>query len=105
METASKSHKLLRIHCNDNVLIVIVPIKLGDKEVVDGSEVVFRQNVPIGHKIAAQTIAAGNKVIKCGVPIGSAKKDISPGDHVHLHNLRSDYLTTYTLDKGHVFVK
>jgi hypothetical protein len=24
---------------------------------------------------------------------------------MHLHNLKSDYIATYTLDKDHVFVK
>jgi hypothetical protein len=44
-------------------------------------------------------------VYKCGVPIGSAKETIRAGSHIHLHNLKSDYIATYTLDKDHVFVK
>jgi hypothetical protein len=30
---------------------------------------------------------------------------IPVGAHIHLHNLKSDYIATYTLDKDHVFVK
>jgi D-threo-aldose 1-dehydrogenase len=105
METAGKSRQLLRIHRDDNVLIVVAPIRPRDTELLDGSEVIFGQNISIGHKIAARKIAAGMKVIRCGVPIGSAKSDIMPGDHVNLHNVNSDYLSTYTLDKEHVFVK
>jgi len=30
---------------------------------------------------------------------------IPAGGHIHLHNLKSDYIATYTLDKDHVFVK
>jgi hypothetical protein len=73
--------------------------------VIDGHEVVFMQNIAIGHKVAACDIKAGEKVHKCGVPIGSAKEMIPAGCHMHLHNLKSDYIATYTLDKDHVFVK
>ena len=105
METAGKSRKLLRIHRDDNVLIVVAPIRSGDREVFDGQEVVFTQNIAIGHKVAVRDIETGEKIFKCGVPIGSAKQKIPAGSHIHLHNLKSDYLATYTLDKDHVFVK
>jgi hypothetical protein len=29
--------------------------------------------------------------------------EIASGDHVHLHNMMSDYLPTYTLEKGREF--
>ena len=105
MHTEGKSRKLLRIHRDDNVLIVVAPVKPGDRDIVDGREIVFAQNVAIGHKVAARDIKAGEKVYKCGVPIGSAKETIPAGSHVHLDNLKSDYIATYTLDKDHVFVK
>ena len=105
MQTEGKSRKLLRIHGDDNVLIVVAPIRPGDRDVIDGHEVVFTQNIAIGHKVAACDIKAGEKVRKCGVPIGSAKETIPAGSHIHLHNLKSDYIATYTLDKDHVFVK
>ena len=105
MQTEGRSRKLLRIHREDNVLIVVTPIRPGDRDVIDGREVVFGQDIAIGHKVAARDIKAGYKVYKCGVPIGSAKEVISVGAHMHLHNLKSDYIATYTLDKDHVFVK
>ena len=105
MQTEGKSRKLLRIHRDDNVLIVVEPIRAGDRDVIDGHEVVFTQNIAIGHKVAARNIKAEEKVYKCGVPIGSAKETIPAGSHIHLHNLKSDYIATYTLDKDHVFVK
>jgi hypothetical protein len=105
MQTEGRSRKLLRIHRDDNVLIVVVPIRVGDRELVEGHEVVFTQDIAIGHKVAARDIKAGEKVYKCGVPIGSAKEMIRAGAHMHLHNLKSDYIATYTLDEDHVFVK
>jgi len=105
MQTEGKSRKLLRIHRDDNVLIVVRPIMSGDLDVIDGQEIVFGQNIAIGHKVAAHEIKPREKVYKCGVAIGSATERILAGAHVHLHNLKSDYIATYTLDKDHVFVK
>jgi (2R)-sulfolactate sulfo-lyase subunit alpha len=105
MQTEGQSRKLLRIHRDDNVLIVVGPVNAGERDLVYGREIVFTQNIAIGHKVAARDIKAGEKVYKCGVPIGSAREPIPAGAHLHLHNLKSDYIATYTLDKDHVFVK
>lgn len=45
--------------------------------------------VPYGHKIALKDIAAGELVIKYGAPIGEATADITEGEWVHTHNLRT----------------
>jgi SAF domain len=105
MQPASQSRKLLRIHRDDNVLIAVSPIKSGDRDRIEGQEVTFAENIGIGHKVAARGIQRGEKIYKCGVPIGSAKEMIPAGAHIHLHNLKSDYIATYTLDKENVFVK
>jgi altronate dehydratase len=54
--------------------------------------------VPLGHKIARTDIRSGDKILKYGAPIGVATADIPAGAHVHVHNIRSDYTPTYTLD-------
>ncbi len=105
MQTEGKSRKLLRIHRDDNVVIVVASVMPGDRDIIDGREVVFTQSIAIGHKVAVRDIDAGERIYKCGVPIGSAKETIPAGGHIHLHNLKSDYLATYTLDNDHVFVK
>ena len=43
-----------------------------------------------GHKYAIRPIAPGENVIKYGMPIGHAKVQINPGEHVHTHNLASN---------------
>jgi (2R)-sulfolactate sulfo-lyase subunit alpha len=45
--------------------------------------------VPLGHKVALRDIREGETVLKYGVAIGEAYKDIKQGEHVHIHNLRS----------------
>jgi hypothetical protein len=105
MKNQPTSRKLLRIHKDDNVLIVVNPVQPGDKDLVEDREIVFTQRIAIGHKVAARMIRRGEKLYKCGVPIGSAKEDILAGAHIHLHNLQSDYIETYTLDKDRVYAK
>ena len=65
---------------------------------VDGIEMHLDKEIGIGHKIAIRPIKTGEKIIKYGVPIGSAICDIYSGAHVHLHNIKSDYTATYSLD-------
>lgn len=96
-------HKLIRINTDDNVLVVGIYISPGDEEDIDGCKIMFTKALAFGHKIAARDILKGEKVIKFGVPIGSATEDIRTGAHVHIHNLKSDYISTYTLD--HEFIK
>jgi hypothetical protein len=38
----------------------------------------------------------GEVVLKYGAPIGSMTEAAAVGAHVHLHNLKSDYIPTYT---------
>jgi hypothetical protein len=44
----------------------------------------------MGHKAALLAVAKGAPVVKYGAIIGHASMAISPGDHVHLHNLEGD---------------
>lgn len=63
----------------------------------------FSETLGLGHKIASRDIAAGEKIVKYGAPIGSATTAIPAGEHVHLHNMKSDYLPTFTLEEGRLF--
>jgi altronate dehydratase len=87
--------RLLRLHADDNVLTVISPLAVGDEINVAGTKVGVEKALPMGHKVAARDIAAGEKIIKYGVPIGSASRAIRAGEHVHTHNVQSDYIPTY----------
>jgi altronate dehydratase small subunit len=90
--------RVLRLSPADNVGAATATIEPGEPIDVDGRRIVAADRVPTGHKIALTPIAAGEKVVKFGTPIGSATCDIAPGEYVHTHNLKSDYLPTYTLD-------
>lgn len=90
---------LLRIAAQDNVLVLLRPLSAGERVRLGGRTVLNLSPLGLGHKIAARDITAGEKIIKYGAPIGSAIRDIALGEHVHLHNIRSDYIPTYALER------
>jgi hypothetical protein len=95
--------KWIKIHADDNVLIARTAILAAEETDFQGLKIVLAHPLNLGHKIASKNISKGEKIIKFGVPIGSAKEDIPFGTHIHLHNMKSDYIPTYTLD--HEFIK
>ena len=92
--------KLLRLDSQDNVLVTIASIPAGAAMMVEGQPVTAPAAIPLGFKVAARPIAAGEKILKYRAAIGSATRDIAVGEVVHLHNMKSDYLPTYTRDEG-----
>jgi altronate dehydratase small subunit len=90
--------RLLLLNRSDNVLVATSRVRRGEIVVVEGVSVKMPADLPIGHKLARRAIAAGEKMIKYGAPIGSATADIAAGDHVHVHNVKSDYTPTYHLE-------
>jgi altronate dehydratase small subunit len=100
---ASDDARLLLLHPADNVFVLTATLGAGESYAVGGEEYLNKTELRLGHKIARVDIPAGGKILKYGVAIGSAIVPIRRGDHVHLHNLQSDYLPTYTLDKEHHF--
>ena len=93
-------HPLLRLCPGDNVVVAAVALEPGSRVEIDGETRTLDRAAGFGHKIAACPVAAGDKVVKCGFPIGSATRDIAPGEVVHLHNMKSDYLPTFTRGGG-----
>lgn len=77
------------------MLTVIATLEAGTLIRLGDVEVVVPVRLPIGHKIAARAIAAGEKIVKYGAPIGSASQAISAGEHAHTHNVQSDYIPTF----------
>lgn len=84
------SPRLIRIQPVDNVAVAVDDIDAGTRVTVDGVTVTARQAIPRGHKIALSEIPAGADVVKYGRPIGHATAGISPGEHVHTHNVTTN---------------
>jgi len=100
MADSANDPRVLRLAPEDNIGVASTTIEPGESLVVAGQAVVCNERVATGHKIALVPIAAGEKVLKYGAAIGSTMRDIRPGEWVHTHNLKSDYLPTYARGEG-----
>lgn len=89
----------------DNVAIARADLPEGVRLEVMGRDVTLKAKILTGHKFAFKPVAKGEKLVKYGAPIGVATQDISSGEYMHIHNVASDYIPTYTLDEGHEFFK
>lgn len=87
--------KLLRIHASDNVAVATGEIPAGKTVRLGKMNITLREAVSLGHKVALRPIAEGEKIVKYGLPIGTATRSLEPGDWVHTHNLKSDYYPTF----------
>jgi altronate dehydratase small subunit len=79
----------------DNVLIAVRDLDPGVHRASDGRDIELEEPVPLGHKVSARSLAAGERVVRCGVPIGSMSAAAAAGRWVHTHNLASDYIVTF----------
>lgn len=92
--------RLLRLDPEDNVLVAIRTIEAGERLLIGDVHVAVQQAIPLGYKVAARPLRAGEKIVKYRAAIGSATRDIAAGEVVHLDNLKSDYLPTFTREEG-----
>jgi hypothetical protein len=99
VNSATTDTRILRLAPEDNAGVVTTTIDAGEPLTIAGASVTISCRIPTGHKIALVPIAPGQKVLKYGAPIGSATCAIQPGEYVHTHNVKSDYLPTYTRDE------
>jgi altronate dehydratase small subunit len=88
--------KALIIHPDDNVANLI---GAGAKGAVvecatEGREgtqsITLLEDIPANHKFAAADIKAGDPILKYGLNIGRASKDILRGGYAHVHNIESN---------------
>ncbi len=84
---AGQAPLVLCLNANDDVLIALRDIAAGTALSAGSSTVVTAAPIPAGHKVAVRQIAAGTPVRRYNQIIGFASRQISPGDHVHVHNL------------------
>ena len=83
------SAQLLHIHSNDNVVVAVKGLEAGSSHQVNGLSLELAEDIAGGHKAALMDIAKGEVIIKYGVPIARATRDIKAGQWVHSHNVHS----------------
>jgi altronate dehydratase len=83
----------LAVHPDDDVAIVLRDVRAGETVEIRRAGTTLREKVtdtiPLGHKFALHALPKGAPVRKYGECIGVATVDISPGSHVHVHNMAS----------------
>lgn len=99
-QTRENDPRVIRLAPEDNVCVAARTIEPGETVLIDGQPVIVADRILTGHKLAAAPIAPGEKVVKYGAPIGSATRPIAPGESVHTHNVKSDYLPTFARGEG-----
>lgn len=79
-----------RIHPDDTVAVALRDLQPGENVQVGGREIVVREEIGTGHKLALSDMAPGHSVIKYGNVIGSAATNIRSGEKVHTHNMKTN---------------
>lgn len=87
---------LLLLHPDDNVFVARRTVIPEEAIAIDGREFRVSTTIPLGHKVARIALSPGTRIMKYGAAIGSATCHIAAGEHVHLHNMKSDYLPSHT---------
>lgn len=80
-------HSIIQIHPADNVAVALQDLESGEPT---EAGVMLLQAVVRGHKFAIKPIAAGQNIIKYGLPIGHALVDIAVGEHIHSQNAKTN---------------
>ena len=75
----------IRLNAADDVVIARAELPAGTEVIKE--KVRTAVTVPAGHKIATRALKTGDPVRRYNQIIGFATQPISPGDHVHVHNL------------------
>ena len=81
----------VQIAPGDQVAVALRDLS-GTVRVRHGEEIlsiVLREPIPLGHKFALADLPDGSEVCKYGAPIGRLTRPVAAGEHVHIHNLRS----------------
>ncbi|WP_321933929.1 UxaA family hydrolase [Paraburkholderia sp. J8-2] len=96
--------RLILLAPEDNCLIAAARLTQGETVEIEGERVTLAKTIELGHKVARYALAKEEKVLRYGARIGHVNGPVARGEHLHTHNLESDYLPTYTHDAGHEFV-
>lgn len=94
-KTEAVAGALILLHPDDNILICAAPINAGALVEIDGRACRVATDIPVGHKVARRVLQVGEKVLRYGIAIGTMTAAAAPGEHVHRHNLASDYIPSH----------
>ncbi len=87
--TVGEFTPFLRLHPRDNVAIARRGVDAGTvcDVCTNSGDVIARESIGMGHKLAISQIKKGEPIVKFGQIVGFASRSIRPGDAVHEHNV------------------
>ena len=90
--------KTIRLNNCDNVAVAVVDLEKN----ISSNDLLIKNFIPKGHKIALQNINLGDPIIKLNHIIGTALKNIKKGEHVHIHNINLEMINKINI-KNKIF--
>lgn len=95
--------KTIIINPLDNVAVALCDLE--KRGIYEGVTLV--NDITKGHKFALRDIKAGENIVKYGNPIARATADIKAGEHVHVHNVKTNLSENlkYVYEKAETPVK
>jgi altronate hydrolase len=82
------THRVTKIHPDDNVLVALTDLREGDTMHYDGVQVVLPSRVPAKHKFVVTDLHTGDPVFMYGVLVGKAQKEIPKGGVITTLNVK-----------------
>lgn len=82
--------EIIKINEKDNVVVALRDISKNEIVEIEDKKIEIKEDVKRGHKISIVDLKVDENVIKYGYPIGHATKEISVGEWVHTHNIRTN---------------
>ena len=92
---------IIQIDVKDNIVVALMDLPKGEVISIGSKQVTLKEDVRRGHKIAIEDISADEYIVKYGFPIGYSLVDVSSGQWVHTHNIKTnlDGIKEYTFDQ------
>lgn len=85
-----KQTAFLKINPADSVVVCLRPMQKGETIEVDGKTIEIKQDTPAGHKLLIKDAPTGTNIIKYGYPIGHTIEDLTEGQWVNEHNIKTN---------------
>ncbi|KAA9000645.1 altronate dehydratase [Affinibrenneria salicis] len=82
--------RAIKIHPADNVAVALCDLAAGEHLAPDATPLLLTQPLARGHKFALRALACGETIIKYGLSIGHATQPIGAGEHIHVHNMKTN---------------
>lgn len=91
----------IKINENDNVIVALKDLKKDEIVELNNEKVKIAEDIKRGHKIAIKNISMNENIIKYGFAIGHATCNISKGEWVHTHNVKTNLegINDYNFDQ------